>query len=260
MAKRRAAPSMSVARWRANGVEGVTSDSVSTLRHLGESAELHVNGGRLTRGAGYATASRGARQSLARVGAILRLRQHNRYYVHASGVVNRKGSAFIFVGESGSGKSTLAFALARAGWSMLGDDGVVLEPLDDTTLVHGWRSHSMISASLSTAFPELRGRESEAMAGDERERIPLDIPHVGHARLGALVFIRQGANGSLRRCGQSDALTALIRQSPWVLLGDASSREHFEALGRIAGSVPSFQFVHGHNELLRIGDFFDPAA
>jgi hypothetical protein len=251
---------MSATRWRSNGVEGVTSDTQSTLRHLGENAELHVTGGRLSRGAGYEKASKGARQSLARVGAILRLRQHNRYYVHASGVVNKKGLATIFVGESGSGKSTLAFALARQGWSMLGDDGVVLEPLDDTILVHGWRSQSMISASLASTFPELRGREGEAMAGDGRERIPLSVPHVGHARLGAMIFIRQGAIGSLERCGQSDALTALIRQSPWVLLGDDSSGIHFESLGRIASSVPSFEFVHGHDELLHIGDFFDPVA
>jgi hypothetical protein len=251
---------MSATRWRSHGVEGITSDSVSTLRHLGENAELHVSGGRLSRGAGYESASRGARQSLARVGAVLRLREHNRYYVHASGVVNRKGLATVFVGESGSGKSTLAFALARQGWSMLGDDGVVLEPLGDTVLVHAWRSHSLISASLSTAFPELHGRESEAIAKDERKRIPLAVAHVGHARLGALVFIRQGAHGSLRKSGQAHALTALIRQSPWVLLGDASSGMHFEALGHIAGSVPAFEFVHGHAELLRIGDFFDPAA
>ena len=251
---------MSASTWRSNGVEGVTANSVSTLRYLGEDAELRVAGGRLSRGAGYDTASKAARQSLARVGAILRLRERDRYYVHASGVVDRKGSAIIFVGESGSGKSTLSFALARRGWSMLGDDGVVLESLADTTLVHGWRSRTLISAGLSSTFPELRGRESEAIAGDERARIPLDVPQVSHARLGAVVFIRQGANGSLRSCGQADALTMLIRQSPWVLLGDASSSRHFEALGRIAASVPSFEFVHGHDELLRIGDFFDPAA
>lgn len=251
---------MIAARWRSNGVEGVTSDAATTLRHLGENAELHVAGGRLSRGIGYGTASKGARQSLARVGAILRLRQHNRFYVHASGVVNRKGSAFIFIGESGSGKSTLAFALTRLGWTMLGDDGVVLEPFGDTILAHAWRSHSLISASLSSAFPELRGRESEAMAGDGRNRIPVVAPHARHARLGAMVFIRQGSHGSLKRCGESDALASLIRQSPWVLLGDAQSGVHFEALGRIAGSVPSFEFVHGHDELLRIGDFFDPAA
>jgi hypothetical protein len=248
------------ARWRSNGVEGVTSDSRSVLRHLGENAELHVAGGRLSRGMGYDTASRGARQSLARVGAILRLRQHNRFYVHASGVVNQRGLATIFVGESGSGKSTLAFALARQGWRMLGDDGVVLEPIGDGILVHGWRSHSLISASLSADFPELRGREDEVMHGDERGRIPLDVPHAGHARLGAMIFIRQGAVGSFERCGQADALTALIRQSPWVLLGDAESSAHFEALGHVAGSVPSFEFVHGHDELIRIGDYFDPAA
>jgi hypothetical protein len=251
---------MNVARWRANGVEGVTSNSATTLRHLGENAELQVTGDRLSRGTGYETASKSARQSLARVGAILRLRQHNRYYVHASGVVNRNGSAFIFVGESGSGKSTLAFALVRRGWTMLGDDGVVLEPIGDTILVHAWRSQSLISVSLSSAFPELRGRESEAKAGDERNRIPIDAPHTRHARLGSMVFIRQGENGSLTRCGEADALTLLIGQSPWVLLGDDASGVQFEALGRIAGSVPSYEFVHGHNELLRIGDFFDPAA
>jgi hypothetical protein len=248
---------VNVNRWRSNGVEGVTFDSESTLRHLGESAELRVAGGRLSRGAGYETASRSARQSLARVGAILRLRQRNRYYVHASGVVNHNDSAVMFVGESGSGKSTLAFALARQGWSMLGDDGVVLEPLEDTIRAHGWRSQSLISASLRSTFPELEGRESEVLAGDERERIPLDVPHARQASLGAMVFIKQGTNGYLRRCGQSDALTMLIGQSPWVLLGDANSHVHFEALARIADSVPSFEFVHGHNELLRIGDFFD---
>jgi hypothetical protein len=166
----------------------------------------------------------------------------------------------VFVGESGSGKSTLAFALARVGWTILGDDGVVLEPLADTVLAHGWRSRSLVSSSLAFAFPELQGRESEAIAGDGRARIPVDVPQTMHARLGALVFIRQSPSGYLEPCGQSTALTGLIRQSPWVLLGDASSADHFEALGRIAGSVPSFEFVHGPNELLRIRELFDPAA
>jgi len=257
---RDACGAMSTSRWRANGVEGITSDSETTLRHLGEHAELRVVGGRLSRGVGYETASRGARRSLARVGAILRLREHNRYYVHASGVVNLKGAAFIFVGESGSGKSTLAFALARRGWTMLGDDGVVLEPIDDIIRVHSWRSPSLISATLSSTFPELRGREAEAALGDERKRVPVSAPHVGHARLGAMVFIRQGSIGSLKQYAESDALTALIRQSPWVLLGDEASAMHFEALGRVARSVPSFEFVHGYDELLRIGEYFDPAA
>jgi hypothetical protein len=246
----------STTRWRSHGVEGITTGSTSTLRHLSENAELCVSEGRLSRGAGYATASRGARQSLARVGAILRLREHNRFYVHASGVVDETGRAFVFVGESGSGKSTLAFALARQGWTILGDDGVVFEPLADTVLVHGWRSQMLVSSSLSFAFPELRGRESEAIEGDSRERIPLDLPRRSHARLHALVFIRQGEAGSLRPCGQASALTRLIQESPWVLLGDGPSAVHFDALKQLAASVQSYEFVHGRGELLRIDDFF----
>jgi hypothetical protein len=248
------------ARWRSHGVEGITSGSQSTLRHLGENAELHVANGRLSRGDGYGEATRAARQSLARVGAILRLRQHNRFYVHASAVVNKKGLAYLFVGESGSGKSTIAFALAREGWTILGDDGVVLEPLADTVLAHGWRSRSLVSSSLAFAFPELRGREAEAMSGDERSRIPIALPNAALARLGALVFIRQSRHGSLKYCGQSAALMELIKQSPWVLLGDASSAAHFEALERIARSVPSFEFAHGPDELPRIREMFDPAV
>ncbi len=251
---------MSVARWRANGVEGITSEAETTLRHLQENAELYVVGGRLSRGDGYASASRGARQTLARVGAILRLRRHNRFYVHASGVVNTNGSASIFVGESGSGKSTLAFALARQGWRMLGDDGVVLEPVGDTILVHGWRSPSLVSASLSAFFPEIRSCESQAIAGDERQRIPMRTELSCHARLGAIVFVTRGGTGSLQPLGQSQALALLMGQSPWVLLGDLESVMHFNALGRVVGSVPSFEFVHGPAELLRIGDFFDSAA
>lgn len=249
-----------VARWRANGVEGATQDSRTTLRHLEEDAELHVVGGRLVRGDGYATASRGARQSLARMGAVLRLRQHNRFYIHASAVVNQKGLAYLFVGESGSGKSTLAFALARIGWRILGDDGVVLEPRSDGVLAHAWRSPSLVSAGLAAFFPELAGCDGQIVPGDLRRRVPMSVPVSCHARVGAIVFIKQGSYGSLESCGESQALTLMIGQSPWVLLGDAETPSHFRALKSIIASTPLFEFVHGPAELIRIGEFFDSAA
>lgn len=251
---------MNLACWQANGVEGISSDAETRLRHLGESAELHVTDGRLSRGVGYATASQGARQALARAGAILRLRRHNRFFVHASGVVNTNGSAFIFVGESGSGKSTLAFALARRGWAVLGDDGVVLEPLANSILVHAWRSRLLVSESLSKHFPELAEHRGQVLAGDERRRIPFEVSRAEHAPLGAIVFLKRGSEGLLQRCGQAIALVSLIRESPLVLLGDAASSAHFEALGRIVATVPVFEFTHGPAELVRIGDFFDSAA
>ena len=249
-----------VARWRANGVEGSTSAAGTTLRHLEEGAELHVEHGRLTRGTGYSTASRDARQSLARMGAVLRLRQHNRFYVHASGVVNDNGSALIFVGASGTGKSTLAFALARRGWRMLGDDGVVLEPLSDSVLAHGWSSPALVSTNLAPFFPEVSGNEARALAGDDRKRIPISLAQAKHARLGGIIFVSRGDNGSLHTCGQAHALTLLIAQSPWVLLGDPEGASHFRALETIVGATPAYELVHGPAELNRIGDLFDCVA
>jgi hypothetical protein len=249
-----------IAHWRANGVEGSTSLAGTTLRHLQEDAELHVEHGRLTRGSGYSTASRDARQALARTGAVLRLRQHNRFYVHASGVVNDRGRALIFVGASGTGKSTLAFALARQGWRMLGDDGVVLEPLADSVLAHGWSSPSMVSTSLAPFFPEMTEAGTPARAGDERKRVSMSVARTSRATLAGVVFVRLGVDGSLRPCGQAHALTMLIEQSPWVLLGDTESELHFRALQMIAGSIPAYELVHGPAELNRIGDLFDCVA
>lgn len=240
-----------------DGVEGIAlSEHRTLLRDLSQGAELFVESGRLAPGVGYDGARKSTRQSLARTGAILRLRQHNRYYVHASGVVSPNNRAVLFVGESGSGKSTLAFALARLGWSLLGDDGVVLEPLPDRTIAHGWRSPLLVSASLREFFPELIHRDGDVLSGDSRRRVPVHMDVSAHAHLAVLVFVQQGRPGSLRACGQSEALMRLIRQSPWVLLGDRFSSGHFAALRRIIATTRLLSFRHGPDELMRVEELF----
>ena len=172
-----------------------------------------------------------------------------------------KGWRIVFVGESGSGKSTLAFALARKGWTMLGDDGVVLEPLEDTILVHGMAlavadqrvARIRLFRSCAAGSP----RRWQGMGGNE---FAIDIPHVGHARLGALVFIRTGQHRIAHALRSIHALTALIRQSPGSCLAMraavSTSRRSVALRARFHRSSSS----HGQTELLRIDDFFDPAA
>jgi len=238
-------------------IEGSSVDGESTrLRDLRNGAEISVVNGRLVRGSGYGTALPATRRSLARTGAILRLRQRNRYFVHASGVVDSVGRAVVFIGDSGSGKSTLAFALARAGWSLLGDDGVVLEPAEPRAIVHGWRSPLLVSASLEGFFPELQGQSERRIPGDARQRMPWYAEKSSRAELAALVFITQGNDGHLRECGQSEALMLLVRQSPWVMLGDRFSREHFTGLRRLVASARLLSFRHGPSELVQIGELF----
>lgn len=230
------------------------------LRDLDNDAQLTITGGRLARGPGYGDAARNTRRALARTGAIIRLRQKNRYYLHASGVVDTKGNALVFVGGSGAGKSTLAFALARQGWSVLGDDGVVLEPTAYGTIVHGWRSPLLVSLDLEEHFPEMHGQHGRAMKNDARRRVPVLVELAPRARLAALVFVAQGSPGWLRSCGESEAMLSLVRQSPWVLLGDGNSATHFAALREIVMTTPLFEFRHGPSELARLGGLFASAA
>lgn len=238
-------------------IEGVAlTEDHTLLRDIRLGAELSVQSGRLTRGSGYDLADSTTRRALARTGAILRLRQRNRFYVHASGVVSPDGRALVFVGDSGSGKSTLAFALARSGWSLLGDDGVVLEPVPGQTIVHGWRSPLLVSSNLEHHFPELGDRADDVLQGDRRRRIPMSVEMSAHASLSSLIFVAQGKTGSLRPCAESDALMELIRQSPWVLLGDRYSAGHFEALRRIVATTRLLSLTHGPAELSRVTELF----
>jgi hypothetical protein len=247
--------------WRMDEIEVTAPREGGTLlRDLRFGAELSFSEGRLVRGAGYAAAHPGIRRSLARTGAILRLRQRNRYYVHASGVVDPAGRAYVFVGESGSGKSTLAFALARDGWTLLGDDGVVLEPSAEGTVVHGWRSPLLVSTSLSGFFPELHRHADRAIRGDARRRVPWQVEVSSRAKLSTLVFVALGDKGSLRPCGESDALMLIVRQSPWVLLGDCFSRAHFMALQSIVRGARLLSFRHGPAELPRIRELLSATS
>jgi hypothetical protein len=217
------------------------------LRHAREDAELWVRDARLCRGAGYEHATREAKRELARVGAIVRLRARGRYFVHGAGLVDPTGGAFVLAGDSGAGKSTLAFALSRSGWRVLGDDGVVLEAREGAVLAHSWRDPLRVSAQL---FPELASAVAgEAPPNDPRGRVRVWAPEGRSAPLAAIVFVRRAQQRRLAVIEPLAALGHLVRQSPWVVVADAWSRLHLEALRHIAATIPSLEFAHTANDL-----------
>ena len=54
------------------------------------------------------------------------LAHHQRYVVHAAGLVAADGNAYLVVGGTGQGKSTLSLAALASGWGLLADDLVVI--------------------------------------------------------------------------------------------------------------------------------------
>ena len=235
--------------WRIGTIDIVATDSEALLHDTPSGARLRVSGTRLLRDAHYATAPRDARLRLARAGAMIALRARGLYQLHASAAVNPDGIAFLFAGPSGVGKSTLAYALARQGWQILGDDGVVLEPTPNGARLHAWREPLQVSSALAPEFPELRARQQFENVNDPRRRIPMPAHAAHHAPLGAILFPRRGACDRLSPLPQTMALAELIVQSAQVLLADSETPRHFARLRHVVSTVPSFRLEHTQKQL-----------
>jgi len=234
--------------WRWNDVDATTTTDGTRLSHRRADAQLFVSNGRLHGGGGYSSAQPQTRRDLARVGAIVRLREQGRYLVHAAGVVDPVGRGWLLSGNSGAGKSTLAYALSRAGWAILGDDGVLIQVDDAGMTAHQWKDPLNVSSHLASEFPELRGHMARARAGDWRQRIPMDAAPARMAPVAGLIMVERSDEHSVERLGPLEALGALVRQSPLVMIDDAYSRAHLDALRR-AVMVPCFRLRHTPVEL-----------
>ena len=245
----RASGSYGETHWRCGLVDGVTTGSSSHMVDTEHRAELRLAHGRLIRGPGYETAPRPTRQFLARVGAMLKLREHARYYVHAAGVIAPGGRAWLLTGESGCGKSTLTYALARGGWPVLGDDGVVLERGSQGVTVHGWREPLRVSIELAAWFPELSQRQSLVDWQDDRHRVDVYAAFAKRATIGGVIVLERGERDVLSPLPPTAALAMLVRQSAFLLLTDDHAGSHLALLRDLVECVPCFRLVHTSAQL-----------
>ena len=235
--------------WEWEDVRATTDEHGVRLAHIVEPAELWLRNGRLVRGTGYEEASPAARRSLARVGAILRLRARGRYLVHAAAVVDPDGGAWLLAGDSGSGKSTLAWVLVRQGWSLLGDDGVVIEATDGGVVARAWRDPLRVSLGLAQRFPELHALAPRVAVRDARARVPVEREVVRQAPVRTILFLERAERDRVLRVGPAVTLASLVRQSPWVLIDDEDAPRHLTALAAAAESASAYHFAHTEAQL-----------
>ncbi|MFL5561985.1 MAG: hypothetical protein ACJ79K_10960 [Gemmatimonadaceae bacterium] len=239
--------------WQWGDIDARDAGGETWLTHRHADARLRVRGGRLFRDTGYAAADASVRRELARVGAIVRLRQRGRYLVHAAGVVDPSGRGWLLAGDSGSGKSTLAYALARRGWTVLGDDGVLVERSGAGLVARGWHEPLRVSRRLAGSFPEVLGTGRAMLPNDPRERVSIVTGKANVAPVAALVLLERATSFAITPVGAASALAALVRQSPWVILGDEHARAHLDLL-RHAAAQRVFRLDHTSAELHTIGD------
>jgi hypothetical protein len=118
--------------------------------------------------------------------------------LHAA-CVARGDRSVILAGDSGAGKTTLSYACAKAGWTLISEDGVRLAGNGARKLVGGfWRLR--LRQEARTLFPELRDVPVEptpngkpAMQLDAAER---GLRTAWEADLGPVVFLSRRPGGA----------------------------------------------------------------
>ena len=192
-----------LAEWQFNDIHGYTAPNGARLIHQITHAELWVRGGRLVRGTGYQSASRDSRHQLARAGAILRLRQRRRYYIHAAGAVDPSATR---MASHRPDRQRQIHARLRAGPQGMADPRRRRCHRGSTgrtgpVIAYQWREPLRISKGLIAEFPELEAgtRHARMLPGDPRERAEVPVRGTRSAPVAALVWLQQGPVDEIHR-------------------------------------------------------------
>jgi hypothetical protein len=181
--------------------------------------------------------------------SALLLGRLGRALAHAAAVAPEGGGAWLLVGDTHAGKTTTTANLLAAGWRYLSDDHVVLRRGAGGALeAEGWPRPFHLDEGWERG--ETLGRRGET---DPRARWPGRWRR--SAPLAGLLFprVEPGLPTALEPIAPSDALAALLRQSPW-LLADAGAAAAVLSLLRQAALLPA--------RSLRLGrdSYADPAV
>jgi hypothetical protein len=171
------------------------------------------------------------------IAAALLLGRADRLLMHSAAVVDPSGGAWLLTGDARSGKSTSTANLIRAGWSWLSDDQVVLGCVGGDLVVEGWPRPFHLDTGWEDGSPTgLRATVDADSFGSGRWR--------RSAPLAGLLFpeVQAKSNTALMPVSRAEALTRLLRQSPWLLADRASAPSLLGLLERTAVS-PAHRLV-----------------
>ena len=166
--------------------------------------------------------------------------------VHAGGVVDPEGRAWLLVGDTHAGKTTTCVSLVAAGgWRFLADDQVVLRFDDGALVAEGWPRRAHLDEGFSDAVVTgTRGTVDLRTSWGDR--------WMPRAPFGGVLLPEVNADQptALTAAAEAAAFTALVRQSPW-LMADRTIAGDVMALLRDAASHPAFSLSLGRDSYAR---------
>jgi hypothetical protein len=158
--------------------------------------------------------------------SALVLAARGRALLHASAVEDPAGGGWVLAGDARSGKSTTAANLRKIGWALLSDDQVVLGP---GRRVEGWLRPLHLDRGWA------RGRSTGVRVAVEPEQMD-GGPLRRQGLLRGILLPSVAATGTTRleAVTPGEALSALVRQSPWLLSDHARAAAVMPVLSGIA--------------------------
>jgi hypothetical protein len=201
-------------------------------------------------GADDAAVASGDAYSMLTISAALVLGLKGMALVHAGAVVDRSGGAWLIVGDSHAGKTSTCTALVEAGWSFLADDQIILTADQGELRVWGWPRRAHLDEGWKRG--EVSGvREVVDLVQRWPTRIAVSAPLAGIL----LPRVIADQRTETRAVHPADVLTALIRQSPW-LVSDSLVASRVLPVLEAASAMPGYDLVLGRDSYAR-GDVLE---
>jgi hypothetical protein len=178
------------------------------------------------------------------------LAHHERYVLHAAGVVAADGKAYLVVGGTGQGKSTLSLAAIASGWGLLADDLVVIRRHEGGLEAQGIARSVAVPGDLGAVLPGA----APPVRDDARGRWDLGVDHLTSGWFPVAGVIVVGHSESAD--GELESLTG--EPTLYRVLGAFSSATdprlltRFFPIGGALSRLPSWRLGHGVDTATRL--------
>jgi hypothetical protein len=174
------------------------------------------------------------------------LSQKDDLILHAA-AVRKDNRALLLLGASGSGKSTLAASFGQCGWSLMGDDAIVLSATACGTTAHAtYSSLRLFPDSIDALF------STDVVTYDmahysSKQRIEVTVGQLDRrpVPVKAMFLLGSEAHLSIRRLSVARACMAIIENSFALDPTDRDmARQRLERSSRLASSVPVYSLSY----------------
>lgn len=189
------------------------------------------------------------------------------FAIHANGLCDPAGRAYLLVGNSGSGKTTLAMTCVQQGWHYLGDDVVLLgqSGLDiyayalrrdfacsQRTLAHLWAQDRSNRPGMTAVGDEAIPDAKQMI--DEAGFYPARVLPTMRPTMICFTHIVQQPQSQLSPLAQSQALILLAQQSAGLMTDRTIAQRQLMLLKQLTTQAPGYTLTLGQDV------FRDPGA